>query len=603
MVRSLLIMFFISIFLPIASFAAEFIASVDQNQINVGNSFMLQLKLSGASSKGHPDISELQENFIVLGKQQLSNTTIINGNLSTSMSWQYRLTPKKEGIYKIPSIKIESSEGVLTSQPISVSVEKGSGPSNHEDKETTFSASVNKRTPYKNEPVIYTVRLTTQETLVNAQAGDFSLEGAMIKPIGKPKIYERVENGIPNNIIELKYIITPLKSGSVRIPGFLIQGQKVVQDKSPFDSVFGRGGDPFDILRRLQNLGTERLEPFSLTSNEVVLDVKAPPQNRSSWLPAESLKISESLPENQSFKVGEPFTRSFTIVGEGIAANQLPSLKDQQGKGAPVKIYGDKPTTEDSFKKNTLTSWREESYTLVPQQPGKLTLPEISVPWWNTKENKLAYATLPERTLEIAPGAQTPPASPPLPQSITPEKAEEKIQTPPPTETSQEASHVNHILYGIIGALIFLLSFTFLWIFKLKKGRSHREITMDKKEPTLTDKIAKRPASDLSNQELLNMKTPEEVYHFLQAYGQSHWGAPQNASLEILLGSAKNKFSYLSQEDIEFVIKNLHNALYGDKDIPLEEVKKRCLNLILAMKKKEKKGRVKTKNLPDLNPT
>jgi hypothetical protein len=603
MVKSRLITFLINIFFPIASFAAEFIASLDHNQINVGDSFTLQLKLSDASPEGYPDTSELKKDFTILGKQQLSNTTIINGNVSSSTSWQYRLAPKKEGKYTIPPIKIESSEGVLTSQPISLSVEKGSGPSTNPDKSITFSASVNKRTPYKNEPIIYTVRFTSQENLVNIQLGESPVDGAVIKTIRKPEVIERVDNGIPTKILEAKYIITPLKPGSVKIPGFLIQGQKVVQDKSPFDSVFGREEGFSSILKGFENLGIERLEPFTLISNEVVLDVKSPPQNLSVWLPAESLEISESLPENQSFKVGEAFTRSFTIVGEGITANQLPNLKDQQGKGAHVKIYGDKPVTKESFKQDKLTSWREESYTLVPQQPGKLTLPEISVSWWNVKENKIAYATIAERTIEVMPGIHTPPFSSQITQSVKSQKPEDKTPVSPITQTSGGTSKNNNVLYVIIGGLTLLVALALLWIFKLKKEKSPRETTKDRREPILTDEISKRMASDANSKDLLKTNTPEELYHFLQAYGHGHWKAPQNASLEVLFATAKNQYADLSQEDIDFVVRNLQDALYAEKDVPLDEVKNRCLSLILSIKNREKKGSHKPKILPDLNPT
>lgn len=603
MVKSRLITFLINIFFPIASFAAEFIASLDHNQINVGDSFTLQLKLSDASPEGYPDTSELKKDFTILGKQQLSNTTIINGNVSSSTSWQYRLAPKKEGKYTIPPIKIESSEGVLTSQPISLSVGKGSGPSTNPDKSITFSASVNKRTPYKNEPIIYTVRFTSQENLVNIQLGESLVDGAVIKTIRKPEVIERVDNGIPTKILEAKYIITPLKPGSVKIPGFLIQGQKVVQDKSPFYSVFGREEGFSSILKGFENLGIERLEPFTLISNEVVLDVKSPPQNLSVWLPAESLEISESLPENQSFKVGEAFTRSFTIVGESITANQLPNLKDQQGKGAHVKIYGDKPVTKESFKQDKLTSWREESYTLVPQQPGKLTLPEISVSWWNVKENKIAYATIAERTIEVMPGIHTPPFSSQITQSVKSQKPEDKIPVSPITQTSGGTSKNNNVLYVIIGGLTLLVALALLWIFKLKKEKSPRETTKDRREPILTDEISKRMASDANSKDLLKTNTPEELYHFLQAYGHGHWKAPQNASLEVLFATAKNQYADLSQEDIDFVVRNLQDALYAEKDVPLDEVKNRCLSLILSIKNREKKGSHKPKILPDLNPT
>ena len=75
------------------------------------------------------------------------------------------------------------------------------------------------------------------------------------------------------------------------------------------------------------------------------------------------------------------------------------------------------------------------------------------------------------------------------------------------------------------------------------------------------------------------------------------------ASLEVLFATAKNQYADLSQEDIDFVVRNLQDALYAEKDVPLDEVKNRCLSLILSIKNREKKGSHKPKILPDLNPT
>ncbi len=611
MVKSKIIVFLALLFFPTASFAAGFAASVDHDQVAFGKSLILELKLSDASPKSNPDLSELERDFRVLGKQQFSNTTIINGAISTGISWQYILMPKQEGTYTIPSITIDSSEGTFQSKPISVSVGKASShPLNREDKRTTLSAHVNKTDPYKSETIIYTVRLISQESLTNIQLGEPSIKGAIVKALGKPKIYQEMKNGSARNVLEAKYSITPLKPGLLTIPSFIIQGARVVQDKSPFDSFFGHEGDPFGLLQRFESMGGfgfEKLDPFSLASDEIALDVKSPPADVSPWLPATSLKISESIKDLQSAKVGEPLTRTFTIVGEGIAANQLPNLKEQQGLGNNFKIYADKPLTEESFKKDTITSWREEVYTLIPQHSGTLVLPEISIAWWDVKASKIAYAKIPERTLEVAPGDhQAPPSSlmpPQLNEHGTSKQIEENIPPPLASKTSQTGTPSYTIFYAIIGALLITIVGVILWAIKLKRGLSKFERENERKDPILESKKAEKLPSKGIMRKPPEIKNAKELYLFLQTYGHSHWNTPINAPLDSLFSAALKHCPTLSQEDIDYVVKSLNDALYADKTINLEEVKTRCMAILTSTKGKPLKLRDKIKNLPNLNPT
>ncbi|MCI5055605.1 MAG: BatD family protein, partial [Flavobacteriales bacterium] len=170
MVKKALIYFIGMLIFPMISIAADFNASVNTDTLGVGEPLILELKLSDASPKVDPDISVLNKDFAITSKQILSNTTIINGSMSSSMSWQYRLVPKKEGKLKIPAITIESSEGMLSSKPISLSIEKAAFQQQKtDDKDITISARVNKVTPYKNEPIIYTFQLISSQNLTHIQ--------------------------------------------------------------------------------------------------------------------------------------------------------------------------------------------------------------------------------------------------------------------------------------------------------------------------------------------------------------------------------------------------------------------------------------------------
>ena len=88
--------------LPAAARAAEFTATVDSNQVQAGQPFTLDLTLSGAQAKSDPDLSALKRDFIVAGEGKTSNTSIINGSVTSSVGWELSLIAKGQGRIVVP---------------------------------------------------------------------------------------------------------------------------------------------------------------------------------------------------------------------------------------------------------------------------------------------------------------------------------------------------------------------------------------------------------------------------------------------------------------------------------------------------------------------
>src|SRR5690606_7212226 len=100
------------------------------------------------------------------------------------------------------------------------------------------------------------------------------------------------------------------------------------------------------------------------------------------------------------FVVGEPLTRTITLVADGLTSSQLPPLPSQEVEG--VKVYADQAQFDDIKNSDGITGSRIESVAIVPSRPGTITPPEMRVSWWNTEEGRQDVATLPPQTREIA---------------------------------------------------------------------------------------------------------------------------------------------------------------------------------------------------------
>lgn len=431
--------------------AGEFTASVGSTQVHLSESFSLNLTLKDTSPKEAPAISALKKDFLIHSQQHSVNTTILNGKVSSNIAWKLSLTPKIEGVVQIPPITVETPEGLLSTQPITLNVIKGSASESSEDSVgLNVMTKVSNASPYKNEPVTYTAFLTSKMPLYNVQTQKMQVEDAIVELLEEPKLEEKIIDGVLLNVVEFTYLITPLKTGSLTIAPIAIQGAIPQNRKGQFNDDFG----PFAFMQ-----GFDRLKPFTLMTEEIRLDVQPAVPEVSPWLPAKALTLEELWPSDQTLRVGEPFSRGFLIKAEGLKASQLPRLEDLQSQNSTLKVYADKPEEQENVVQGIIHSMRKEHYTLIPQQAGTWVLPAISIIWWDSAKKEKRTSTIPARTVQILPALETATS---IPQAIT---------SAPTTTGATEASvsSVPFLLYGIIGILTFFLAAALLWGFTLQR--------------------------------------------------------------------------------------------------------------------------------------
>ncbi len=97
--------------------AAAVIASVDRDEVELNESFTLKVIVDSAIEVV-PDVSALDQDFYIGSTSQLSNTTIVNGQISRSRTWTYMLMAKHDGQLTIPPIIV----GADQSDPLRITV-------------------------------------------------------------------------------------------------------------------------------------------------------------------------------------------------------------------------------------------------------------------------------------------------------------------------------------------------------------------------------------------------------------------------------------------------------------------------------------------------
>jgi len=231
-----------------------------------------------------------------------------------------------------------------------------------------------------------TVRLFLGVDILDGSLTDPAPPNADVIRIGNDARYSKTLGGRPFRVIERQYAVFARASGELVIPPVQFQG--LVADDSGSNQTFG---GLFNQGRRVRTI-----------SDQTVLQV-APPNPGSAgrnWLPATNVEINELQPPAGSVVVGEPFTRQIVVSGTGVRAEQLPDLNFDDVPD--LRQYPDKVTRENSFTQSTLTGVMGQGIALIPTKPGTVTVPEITIPWWDVASDELKVAVLPGWTLEVA---------------------------------------------------------------------------------------------------------------------------------------------------------------------------------------------------------
>ena len=413
--KKFLILFLLS-FLLIAPARAQdstIETQVDKTSLPLGQSLSLSIIYNNIQPP-QADVSSLRGDFDVVGVAESTNINIINGKSSMQYVRKFRLIPKREGEIEIPAF--DDGQGNL-SQPIKINVvpagtevaapisdksKQDSAPS--QQPQFSMTGRVNNNNPYVQQEIIYTVSLIDSGGLQGHEPV-FELQNNqdwVIRSLGTPEILPLVVQGKKMREILFKYALFPQKSGKLTIPAVRFEGYTLSRPKKridPFADLFG------DDLSSSLGFTFAEQNPVLLRTKPLEIDVKPVPESNNGnwWLPAESVELySEWEPKNPKFMVGEAVSRTIYLKATGVVENQLPEIKFPSING--IKQYPEKPISESRLNNDKIVSIQKAVNVYIPNTEGNITLPEIRVPWFNVKTNRMEVASLPATTIKVAAG-------------------------------------------------------------------------------------------------------------------------------------------------------------------------------------------------------
>lgn len=391
--------------------AQNFTAAVNRTELPQGETLLLTLETNDDKSSATPDLSVLEKDFNIYSVGNAYRSSYVNGVTEHSRQWQIVMMPKKSGQIEIPAIKF----GTETSEPITLNVvpadlSQVSGGQTQPAADTApkfaIEASVDNKNPYVQQQINYTLSIYDSGGLYGEAPVimDNGSNDWIVKSLGEPVVNTKVINGRQLREIQFKYAMFPQKSGVLPVPDIEFHGYYLTRSR--------RGADAFDDVFNsgFFNMGFSDMfatrNPVVLKPENISIDVRPVPSGNGGhwWLPASQVVLSaEWEDKNPVFKVGEAVSRSVYLKAAGVTENQLPDLKFAELDG--VRQYPEKPVAMSSQYNNEVVSIKKFGNVFIPEKAGKMTIPAVSVDWYNVHTGQLEKAVLPAQTVKVLPAA------------------------------------------------------------------------------------------------------------------------------------------------------------------------------------------------------
>ncbi len=374
--------------------AAAVTAKVDRPAVDLNESFTLELVVD-SNADVEPDISALEDAFFVGQSSQLSNTSIINGQISRSRTWTYTLMAKQTGEITIPPIPV----GAERSNPVTIRVrEPSDAPPGEADVFVTSEVDFDET--YVQAQILYTIKIYRAVATRQPSLREPQISGAevLVELAGDERTYDAVLNGKAYNVVERVIAIYPQESGEIQISPARFEARVLRDARITGRKVFNSGSHTINILPQ-----------------------PAPPEAfpNAAWLPARDVQISEEWSrEPRTMKAGEPLTRRVRLSALGQLETQLPAIEPPPVDG--INMYPDRPELSRVVEAGGIRGVREDQYAMIGIVAGRVDIPSLEVPWWDIEAGEWRVARLPAHGIDVIAARTT---SAPQPETV-PDTAE-----------------------------------------------------------------------------------------------------------------------------------------------------------------------------------
>jgi len=355
-------------------------ATVDRNSLTTDDTLVLTVAVEGGDAD--PQLPFL-DGFDIVATGSSTQISIVNGSMSTSKSYQYRLQPTRPGDLTIPAINVVINGVTYGTAPIAVQVTQGSGaaqpgsgfaqpapaPANDVEAPTELNgqdlfveAVVDNSAPYQGETFTYIFRFYQAVNLFrDPNYAPPSFSGFWTDDDPQQTDYTVQAANRTYRVSEVQTTLAPTAAGQVtiepttlNIPGSLFEGSRTLQ------------------------------------TYPVTVDVQPWPQGAPADFKGAVGKFTlNAKVDTTETRVNEPVTLQVILAGEG---NLNTAGDPVWTEGAEWRAFDQQATLNTQKQNGKISGQKVFERLLIPTQAGELTIPAISYSYFDPET--AVYTTL-----------------------------------------------------------------------------------------------------------------------------------------------------------------------------------------------------------------
>ncbi len=373
--------------------------SLSQEVINIDSHAYLMITIkSNKQNLPEPQLPNLSM-FDVYSQGTSTNISIVNGQMESSLTYNYQLRPRREGTFVIkPAVVVFNHKRYESKEIILQVIGSGQTPSGDTRQQAPpdagtagdifLTAELDKKTAYVNQQVTLSVKffsaikLYTQPDYTQPQTTDFWTD--MLEP---QKTYYQVVKGKRYRVIEINTALFPTRAGELSIGSARVSARVPVQRRR-------RRNDPFSVFNDFFGAGENK----SVRSKPLKINIKPLPSENK---PADytgtvgSYKIS-SMANKIAVEVNQPVTVKYKISGIG---NIKTIAEPVIGELADFRIYRASSSEKISKINGVIGGTKVFEEVYIPKRAGKLTIPGVSLNYFHPASK--TYKTISTKSISI----------------------------------------------------------------------------------------------------------------------------------------------------------------------------------------------------------
>lgn len=387
-------------------------AEVDKTQVALDDQVVLAVTVTGPqASLPDPQLPSLQ-NFSMYSSGRNQNISFVNGRVSSSVIHTFVLVPRTVGKGLIPPITVSYQGATAKTSPIDIQVLRPEGaapapvPSRPSPRphgaaaagapDVFVATELDQRKAFVNEQVTLSVKFHTAVSLMgNPEYVPPKIEGFLTEDLPPLRHYNVVVKGRTYYVTEIKTALFPQQTGRLNIGKAAVRCQV-----HPDINV-----DPFspDFFDRFFSQGIMAPQTMTLASQPLTLEVSplpaaGKPQDFSGAVGRFSVSAAV---DKTSAKVGDAVNLTLTVQGTG----NLKAIGDPALPPLPSWRVFDPVTSVNQEKKGELVQGSKVIRTvLVPRVSGDLTIPPVTLWYFDPGEKDYVRIQTRPLTVSVAPG-------------------------------------------------------------------------------------------------------------------------------------------------------------------------------------------------------